>query len=297
MRVLIAGASGFLGTHLTTELRNHGHEVTALTRGVPGPGRLHWDPYAGTLDTTAIENCDVVVNLAGSPTLGNPHSKKWARALHDSRVRTTQVLADAIATSDRKPAFLAGNGISYYGDHGDRPVPETAESLGDAFLTEVTRDWQHATDRARAAGARVCILRTAPVLDQSNAPLKQLLVLFKTGLGGRLGSGKQYFPMISLRDWTAAVRFLAEREDAFGPFNLCCPAVPTNDAFTRALADLVNRPAFVPVPSIVLDAAAGRMAPELLGSVRAVPQALLNHGFRFSDPDVVAVLDAATTPR
>jgi uncharacterized protein (TIGR01777 family) len=204
------------------------------------------------------------------------------------------VLADAIAASSRKPAFLAGNGISFYGDHGDEPLPETADSRGDAFLTGVTHDWQAATRPAGDAGARVCILRTSPVMDRASAPLRQQLLLFKAGLGGRFGNGRQYQPMISLRDWVGAVTFLAEHDTVSGPVNLCCPQTPTNAEFTRELARLVHRPAFFTVPAAVLRPAAGRMAPELLGSVRAVPQALEDAGFGFADRTVAEVLASAT---
>jgi uncharacterized protein (TIGR01777 family) len=294
MRFLIAGASGFLGTHLRAGLLDAGHDVTSLVRRAPGTGEARWDPYAGDLDPALVESADVVVNLAGSPTLGNPHSQKWADQLRTSRVTTTRVLADAIAASTRRPAFLAGNGISYYGDHGDEPVTEAADSRGDAFLTGVTLDWQAAAQPAVDAGARVCVLRTSPVMDRNSAPLQQLLLLFKAGLGGRLGSGRQYMPMISLRDWVGAVRFLAEHDDVHGPVNLSCPTAPTNAEFTAALAHLVHRPAFFAVPAVVLRPAAGRMAPELLGSVRAVPQVLEDAGFDFADDTVTDVLASAT---
>lgn len=293
MRFLLAGGSGFLGTRLRESLLLAGHDVTALVRRTPGPGQARWDPYADQLDLDVVEQADVVINLAGAPTLGNPHSKRWATDLLESRVRTTQVLARAIAASGRRPDFLAGNGISYYGDRGAEVLTEASTSSGDAFLTEVTRQWQAATEPAAEAGARVCVLRTAPVLDRDSAPLKQLLLLFKAGLGGKLGSGKQYFPIISAEDWVAAVTFVAEHPEAEGPVNLCAPKTPTNAEFTRALADLVHRPAVARVPATLLRPAAGRMAPELLGSVRAVPQVLLDTGFRFADQDVTAVLRAA----
>ncbi|MET3963510.1 uncharacterized protein (TIGR01777 family) [Marmoricola sp. OAE513] len=293
MRILIAGASGFLGSRLRTSLDRAGHDVTTLVRRPAGAEEVQWDPYAGTLDPAAIENADVVINLAGSPTLGNPHSKKWAEELLRSRVTTTRVLADAIAASTHRPAFLAGNGISYYGDRGEEVLPESAPTSGDAFLTEVTRQWQAATKSATDAGARVCILRTAPVLDRQSAPLKQLLLLFKAGLGGKLAGGDQYFPIISVRDWVAAVTYLAEHDDVSGPVNLCCPKTPTNGEFTEELARLVHRPAFLGVPGAVLRPAAGRMAPELLGSVRAVPAVLTDEGFRFADRDVAEVLRTA----
>jgi uncharacterized protein (TIGR01777 family) len=294
MRFLIAGASGFLGGRLSESLRGNGHHVTALVRRAPGPGEARWDPYSADLDQALVESADVVVNLAGSPTLGNPHSRKWAEQLRASRVTTTRVLADAIAASGRRPAFLAGNGISFYGDHGDEPVAEDADTRGDAFLTGVTIAWQAATQPAVDAGARVCVLRTAPVMDRHSAPLRLQLAQFKAGLGGRLGSGRQYTPMTSLRDWVAAVTFLAGRDDVSGPVNLCCPQTPTNAEFTQQLARLVHRPAFLTAPAAVLRPAAGRMAPELLGSIRGVPRVLEDAGFEFSDRTAAAVLASAT---
>ncbi|MCZ4500107.1 MAG: hypothetical protein JWQ74_2662 [Marmoricola sp.] len=294
MRFLLAGASGFLGSRLSDSLRLAGHEVTALVRREAGPGQARWDPYGAGVDQALIEDADVVVNLAGSPTLGNPHSKKWAAELRHSRVTTTRVLAEAIAASPHRPAFLAGNGISYYGDHGDELLTEAADTRGDALLTSVTREWQAATDVAAEAGARVCVLRTSPVMDRHSAPLKQQLLLFKAGLGGKLGSGEQYFPIISTQDWVAAVTFLAEHDDVRGPVNLCCPKTPTNAEFTRELSRLVHRPAVARVPGFVLKQAAGKMAPEVLGSVRALPQVLTDSGFRFADADVTGVLASAT---
>ena len=295
-QVLLAGASGFLGTELRGALLGRGHAVTSLTRGeARGTDQSTWDPYAGRIDRDLVEAADVVVNLAGSPTLGNPHSEKWARELRESRVITTRVLADAIASSDRKPAFLAGNGISFYGEHqdvGDPVLDETADSRGDAFLTSVTRGWQAAAEPAGEAGARLCVLRTAPVMDRRSAPLKEQRLLFLAGLGGRLGDGSQRMPMISLRDWVGAAVHLAEDEVASGPFNLCCPQTPTNSEFTEALAQQLHRPSFATVPAFVLKTAAGRMAPELLGSLNVVPAALEASGYVFRDPDVSAVLQA-----
>lgn len=294
MRFLIAGSSGFLGSHLTEHLRSHGHEVRRLSRSSGSADSSRWDPYQGYVDPEEIEQADVVVNLAGSPTAGNPHSKQWAHDLEHSRVTTTAVLARGIAESNRKPAFLAGNGISFYGDRGDLALPESADSRGNALLTRVTRVWQQATEPAQTAGARVVILRTSPVLDRRSAPLKQQLLQFKAGLGGRLGSGQQYFPCIGLTDWIQAVTFCAEN-DLEGPVNLCLPDVPTNAEYTQALAALVHRPAWFHVPAFVLARAAGAMAPELLGSVRARPEALLNATFEFAHPSIESTLRAATS--
>lgn len=291
MRIVIAGSSGFLGSHLVDALLGRGHDVTRLVRRAPtAPDEAPWDPAAGTYDRDSLHAADVVVNLAGSPTLGNPHSSRWAQELRESRVTSTRVLARAVAEAPRPPAYLAGNGISYYGDHGDQVLTEESDSRGHALLTEVTREWQAAAQPAVEAGARVCYLRTAPVMDRRAAPLKTLLPLFKAGLGARLGTGKQHMAMISLRDWVDAVVFLAEHDTVSGPVNLTCPETPTNAEFTRALARAVHRPAVLPVPSLALKAGAGAMAPELLGSLNVRPAALEAAGFTFRDRDVEAVL-------
>jgi uncharacterized protein (TIGR01777 family) len=294
MRVVIAGASGFLGTHLSDLLRVHGHEVTALVRReAEGARESRWDPYTGQLDPSVVESSDVVVNLAGSPLFGNPHSARYRRALMDSRVVTTQVLAEAIAKSDRKPAFLANNGTSFYGDHGAEVLTEESETQGDALLTRVTRAWQDATLPAIEAGARVCVLRTAPVLDRASVTMRLLRTVFKAGLAARLSTGDQYFPLISLRDWVGAATYLAESHDVSGVFNLCCPVTPTNREFTETLAGALHRPAVLAAPAPVLRLAAGQMAPELLNSVNARPAALERAGYDFEDEDVREVLAAA----
>lgn len=294
MHVAIAGASGFLGSHLTDDLHLHGHEVTRLVRRAPSsPEESQWDPDAGQVDHEVVERADVVVNLGGSSTVGNPHSRRWAEELRQSRVATTATLATAIARCQHPPAFLAGNGISWYGDHGDEVVTEASDTRGDALLTTVTHEWQAAADPAVEAGARVCFLRTAPVMDRASAPLKQLRLLFSLGLGGRIGNGRQHMPMVSLRDWVGAVRFLAESSDLSGPINLCCPDTPTNGEFTAALAHAVRRPSLLPVPSPALRIAAGPMAPELLGSVNARPAALERAGYEFGDQDVTDVVATA----
>lgn len=296
MKVVIAGSSGFLGSALSDALVERGHSVVALVRRpTSAPDESSWDPHAGTYDREVLEASDVVVNLAGSPTAGNPHSARWARELRDSRVRTTAALAAAIASSDRRPAFLAGNGISFYGDHGDEVLTEEADSRGSSLLTTVTRDWQAAAQPAVDAGARVCILRTSPVMDRRSAPLKQLRRLFLTGLGVRLGDGRQYMPISSLRDWTGGVVHLAEHATASGPFNLVCPRPPTNSEFTDELARQLSRPSFAVAPKGLIRLGAGPMADEVLGSVNARPAALEAAGYEFQDRNVAEVLRSGLT--
>ena len=294
MHVLVAGASGFLGSHLVEALRADGDEVRTLTRSAPtSADQVAWDPASGKLDPSALDGVDVVVNVAGSPTIGNPHSGKWARNLRESRVTTTRTLAEAIAGHPGRPAYLAQNGVGWYGDHGPEVITETSDSRGDAFMTHVSRDWQDAATPAVEAGARVCFLRTVPVYDRTAPPLKQLLLLFKLGMGAQLGDGRQFFPVISLRDWVAAAVHVAHDPSISGPVNLCAPRTPTNAEFTHALASALHRKALLRVPAFVIRPGAGRMANEVLGSLNVTPEVLDKAGFEFRDQDVDDVLAEA----
>jgi len=294
---VIAGSSGFLGQHLVTALRSSGHEVTRLVRRpAQAADEVSWDPYADVVDVDLLAGADAVVNVAGSPTLGNPWSGRWARNLHDSRVATTGCLARAlaqVASGRAAPVFVAGNAVGWYGDHGTTVITEDSPSLGDSFMTQVCRDWEAATHPATDAGIRVVRLHTAPVIDRTSAPLKQMLPAFRLGLGARIGSGQQYFPVVSLRDWVGAASYLIESDKAEGPYNLAAPVAPTNAEFTQALADAVGRKARLAAPAPVLGRAAGRLAPEILGSQRIEPRRLLDSGHRFLDEDVRDVVATA----
>lgn len=293
LHAVIAGASGLIGRALTDHLRARGHTVTRLVRReVGGPDESHWDPASGRIDQGVVDEADVVVNVAGASLLANPRSSRWAREMRDSRVVTTRVLAEAVARSDSLPDFLAGNGSSVYGDHGTEVVTEESESRGDALLTRIAGEWEQATRAAEDAGARVCVLRTAPVAARENPLYRLQLPLFRLGLGARLAGGEQYFPLISLRDWVGAATFLAEHRSVSGPVNMCCPITPTNADYTRALAEALSRPAFLAVPAPLLRAAAGPMAPEMLNSVNLRPAVLEEAGYRFRDRTVTEVIAA-----
>ncbi len=296
MRYLIAGSTGFLGTRLRERLDALGHDVIQLVRRDPGPGQVRWDPYAEPLAPEVVDGHDVVVNLAGSPNVGNPHSARFRERLRDSRVTTTRVLAEAVAASSRKPVLLAQNGVSYYGDRGAELLTEEAGSLGEAFMTSVTRDWQTATSSAVEAGARVAVLRTAPILDRRGDPLKQLRVLYLAGLGGRLGDGEQFMPMISARDWVDALIHVGTHDVLSGPVNLCCERTPTNAEFTTELGHQLHRPTFARVPAAVLRLAMGQLSQLPLDSLNTRPAAVLESGFTFQDPDVRAVLREGLSP-
>lgn len=291
MRIVVAGGSGLLGSHLIDHLRDRGHDVVQLVRRVPeSADESRWNPAEGVVDDEVIAAADVVVNVAGTSLVGIPYSRRWQRGMRQSRVETTQLLAESIARAERPPAYLAQNATGWYGDHGQEVVTEESDSRGDTLLTGITREWQAATEPAQQAGARVCVLRTAPVLDRRNPLIKLQQPVFKAFLGARLSSGDQYFPVVSLRDWVGAATHLAEHEELSGPFNVCAPQTPTNAEYTRAFARAAGRPVFLVAPAPFLKLAAGPMAPEMLNSLDLRPAALLAAGYEFSDADVDSAL-------
>jgi len=293
MKVVIAGASGFLGTALSSHLQAQGHDVTRLVRRPAKAGESQWDPPSGTVDVDLLGTADVVANLAGSPLVGITRSKKYQRTMRESRIGTTRTLAEGIAKSGSTPTFLAQNGIAGYGDRGSDVVTEADPAGAETFMGRLTVDWRAATAPAADAGARVVELRTAVVLDKRGSALKAMRLPFLLGVGGSIGNGRQYFSTISLRDWVGAATFLAEADDAEGPYNLTGPEPVTNAEFTKALASALHRPAFLRVPAFAIRAALGPVSTELLGSVRLKPARLLEAGFTFQDPTVPEQLEAA----
>ncbi len=295
MKYVLAGASGFLGTALARDLVADGHQVTRLVRRTPAsPDELQWDPATGRLDAKALTGADVLVNLAGA-NIGRPWTPTYRATIRESRVRTTATLAEAAAQLDRRPVFLTQSGIGGYGmDCGDDLLTE-ASPLGDGFLADVVRVWEGAADPAREAGCRVATLRTGVVLA-GQAPAFQLLSLpFRLGVGGRLGPGTQYFPVVSLRDWLRAVRHTAEHDTVEGPVNITLPTPITNQTFTKSLAAQLHRPALIPVPAKALTTLLGEFAWELLGSKRTLPTTLQTTGFTFTHPTPQLALAAALT--
>lgn len=293
MKYVLAGSSGFLGTSLARDLVADSHEVVRLVRRAPTrPDELRWDPAQGQLDPTAIQDADVLVNLAGA-NIGRPWTPLYKKTIRESRVSTNATLAAAAAQLDRPPVFITQSGIGGYGkDCGDQILTEESP-LGDGFLAEVVRVWEGATDPAREAGSRVVAMRTGVVLDRS-APAFQLLSLpFRLGFGGRLGSGRQYFPVLSLTDWLRAVRHVAETDKVAGPVNATLPNPVTNDEFAKTLGAALHRPSLIPVPSFVLKTVLGEFAWELIGSNRALPAKLEGTGFTFAHPTVESALASA----
>lgn len=297
MRFVIAGASGFLGQALRDHLAREGHDVVRLVRGTSvSSHESSWDPYQGKVDQGVIDSADVVVNLAGAPIARWPWTAAYKRTLRDSRVATTRTLADAVASSPGKPVFLAQNGISGYGDRGDDVLTEDSSTPGRTVLGQVTLEWQEATEPAVDAGARVCVMRTSVVLDRRGSVLKPLLPLFRAGLGGPLGDGRQYFPTISLEDWLRAVTFLATNDQCRGVYNLSAPNPTTNEEFTKQLGRMLNRPTLVRAPAWPMRKVLGALSDELLNSVRVEPARLLDEGFVFGQPTLEERLASAMTP-
>lgn len=293
MRVVIAGSSGLIGTALVSDLRSAGHDVLRLVRRAPAaPDERRWDPPAGRIDDGTFDGVDAVINLNGVGIADRPWSGARRQLIRDSRTVPTEVLAAAVAQR-RVPAFLSGSAVGYYGDAGGRAVDESAPP-GSGFLAEVCREWEAATQKAQDAGARVVLLRTGLVLSPAGGLLGTLKPLFKLFLGGRLGSGTQYQPWISLDDEVGGIRFALEHDSITGPLNLTGPTPVTNAQFTRALASAVGRPVSIPVPAFAIKGVLGAMGEEmLLSGQRAIPAKLQAAGYQFRHHAVSEALAAA----
>jgi uncharacterized protein (TIGR01777 family) len=285
MRIVMAGASGFLGTAWRDHLARRGHDVVRLVRGeAMSNGESHWDPYSGLVDRAVIDGADVVADFAGAPLAHWPYSAGYQRTFKRSRVATARTLAEAIAGSDRKPALLQQVGTAHYGDRGDEVITEQTPTDADTFMADVCRGWEAATEPAREAGARVVLMRSSPVLDRRGGALQPIRLIFAAGLGAPVGSGDQYFTTISLHDWSRAVTALAEDDDAEGAFNLAGPNATTNAEFGRTLARMLNRPFVMKVPAWPVRKMLGAISSEVLGSQRIAPERLTGRGFTFDHP-------------
>ncbi len=288
MRIAITGASGLIGSALASSLRNDGHEVLEFVRrAARQPHEISWNPATGAVDTSALHGIDAVVHLAGAGVGDRRWNAAYKRTILESRVLGTQTIARAVAQAG-VPVLISGSAMGYYGDTGATAVDESAPR-GAGFLAEVVEAWEAAAAPAIESGVRVAFIRTGLVMTPRGGALSKMLPLFKLGLGGRLGTGRQYWSTISLRDEVAAIKFLIEH-DVRGPFNLVAPASATNAEFTRSLAAALRRPALLPVPAIALKLVLGEFSSEVLGSQRVIPTRLLEAGFKFKD----ASLDAIT---
>ena len=296
MKTLITGASGLIGSELAPLLRKQGHDVVSLTRSAARrPGEYHWDPARGDVDPAALEGIDAVVHLAGESVAGRWSDDK-KRRIRDSRVQGTRLVSEAIAALDRPPAVLVcASGIGVYGDRGDDMVTED-DAAGDSFLADVVRAWEAAADPARAAGIRVVHTRFGVVQSARGGALKTQLPLFKLGLGGPVGGGRQYVSWVALDDAVGAIAYALSRDDLAGPVNVTAPNPVTQAEYARTLGRVVRRPAVLPAPGFAVRAILGEFAGEVLDGQRVLPRRLTDSGYAFRYPQLEQALRHALDP-
>jgi uncharacterized protein (TIGR01777 family) len=287
-RIAVTGASGLIGTALIGHLKSEGHTVQKLVRRpVVSPDEVSWDPRTGHVDLASLEGVDAVIHLAGANVGDKRWTKKYRAEILNSRLLGTTAIAQAV--SQLKPqVFISSSAIGWYGETGNRAVTEN-DRPGDDFLAAVCKEWEGAADIA--ANTRCVKIRTGLVLDPTGGALGKMLPLFRFGLGGKLGNGKQWWSWITLHDQIRAICYLLEKP-VEGPVNLTSPNPATNQEFTSALARAMHRPALFPVPSIALKIALGGFSTEILGSKKVIPQKLLDAGFSFDYPHIAPALSA-----
>jgi uncharacterized protein (TIGR01777 family) len=287
-RIAITGASGLIGSSLVGHLKSEGHTVQRLVRrATVAPDEIQWDPKTGYVDIEALRGVDAVIHLAGVGVGDKRWTKRYKSEILNSRLLGTTAIANAVA--EVKPqVFISASAIGWYGDSGNRAVVES-DSVGNDFLAAVCREWEGAADLA--GDVRTVKLRTGLVLDPTGGALGRMLPLFRFGLGGKLGSGKQWWSWITLHDVVRAIIFALEHPIA-GPVNLTTPNPVTNQEFTAALARAMNRPALFPAPAIALKIALGGFSSEVLGSKKVMPNALSDAGFVWDYPHITNALTA-----
>ncbi len=295
MRVLISGASGLLGTALTSALREQGHDPVALVRRAAGPGEVQWDPDQA-LDPAKLADSDAVVHLAGKNIAGL-WTAKFKQEVRQSRIRGTSTLATATAESHRRSrtprVFVSASGAGYYGNRGEELLTEES-SAGTGFLADISKQWETATAPARDAGVRVVCLRIGVVLARNGGALKPMLLPFRLGLGGRVGSGKQWWSWIALDDVVGTIVFALQNDSLRGAVNVVGPEPVRNQQFVRMLGNELHRPTILPVPEFAIRGLMGEMGQELLlTSARVIPAKLKASGYSFRYSKLEDALHAA----
>jgi uncharacterized protein len=293
MIVAITGSSGLVGTALVDALEGEGNLVRRLVRRPVRDGKheIQWDPAAGRIDAAALAGIDAVIHLAGVNLAAQRWTESFKAEIRDSRVRGTQLLCDALAGLSTKPGVLvSASAVGYYGDSGDKTVDETSPP-GSGFLADLCREWEAVTQPVRDSGIRVVNLRLGVVLSLRGGALAQMLTPFKLGVGGAIGSGRQYFSWITLDDLVSAIGFALRTAALSGPVNAVAPQPVTNREFTKTLGRVLGRPTVLPMPAFAARLAFGEMADEmLLSGVRVEPRVLLTSGFKFQFPELEPAL-------
>src|SRR5437870_195218 len=291
MKVAIAGASGLVGSALIPKLENESIEVTRLVRESPKPGEIEWHPNQDTIKPDRLKGFDAIINLAGENIAEERWTDEKKRKIHDSRVYGTHLLSEAMAKVDPKPqVFLCASATGIYGDRGDEILNEQSES-GGGFLAGVCREWEQATEPASRAGVRVVNLRFGPILAAEGGMMAKMLTPFKMGMGGKIGSGKQYISWVAIDDVVNAMKLALKDESTRGPLNIVAPNPVTNEVLTKTLGHVLNRPTALAMPAFAARLAFGEMADEmLLVSQRVVPKKLTEARFEFRLPDLESAL-------
>jgi uncharacterized protein (TIGR01777 family) len=292
MKIAIAGASGLVGSAFVPSLEADGIEVTRMVRDSPKANEIEWHPNQDEMDPAKLAGFDAIVNLAGENIAEGRWTDEKKKKIHDSRVHGTHLLSEAMAKLSTRPrVFLCASATGIYGDRGDDILDEQSES-GGGFLAGVCREWEKATDPAANAGVRVVNLRFGPIVARNGGLLEKMLTPFKMGLGGKVGSGKQYVSWVAIDDVVDAMRQALNDESIRGPVNVVSPNPVTNEEFTKALGNALNRPTALAMPAFAARLAFGEMADEmLLVSQRVVPKKLTAAGFKFQCPELRNALD------
>ncbi|MEV0409605.1 TIGR01777 family oxidoreductase [Streptomyces sp. NPDC050448] len=294
MRIAITGSSGLIGKALVRSLRADGHDVVRFVRRTAAaPDEATWDPRCGYVGPTGLAGCAAVVHLAGAGVGDHRWTAAYKKEIRDSRVGGTDALARAIAALDEPPAvFVSGSAIGYYGDTGDRAVDEHAPA-GRGFLPEVCVEWEAAAAPAQEAGVRTVFARTGLVVAAEGGAWGKLFPIFRAGIGGRLGNGRQYWSFISMHDEIAALRHAIDTPELSGPVNLTAPEPLTNREVTAAMGRVLHRPTLFAVPAPAMRVVLGEFAGDVLGSQRVRPARLLETGFTFRYPGIDEAIRAA----
>ena len=294
MKLVVTGSSGLIGSALVRAAEKKNIEIVKLVRRKPkDKTESQWDPTKGLVDLDVLEKATAIVHLAGAGVGDHRWTKKYKNEILNSRVKSTETLANAIVNLRTPPSvFVSGSAVGFYGDTGDTAVDEIA-GLGEGFLSDVVFNWEYAAQRVRSNKIRVVHPRTGLVMSKRGGLLRKVLPLFYFGLGGKLGNGKQYWSCISLEDEVRAIFHLIDDVRLSGGVNLTSPNPVTNAEFTKALSSVLKRPAFFKVPAIALRIALGEFSIEALGSSRVLPSKLLASGFSFKQPDILKTLNSA----
>ena len=294
MHILLTGGTGLIGRQLCRHWLAQGHRLTVWSRRPDKVAKLCGAQVRGVgrLEEVGPEPVDAVINLAGAPIVDRLWTHKRKALLWSSRINLTETLLAWLESREQKPKVLiSGSAVGWYGDGGERELTEDSPPVSEDFASQLCIAWEETAQRAEAMGIRVVLIRTGLVLSADGGFLSRLLLPFKLGLGGPIGSGRQWMSWVHINDQIALIDFLLNQNDASGPYNACAPKPVRNREFVKTLGSVLHRPAIVPVPTLVLRVGLGELSLLLLGGQRATPARLLAAGFTFQFTDLRAALD------